>query len=245
MSIVDNPIKVKPIAYNEWSEPDPSIIINESFSYNNHFLILSSKPVPPTGKTYMEVTVTTATNNKYFRYIPLYFGIHRDPTTGITINDCIFGSVYYKQSQDIQIFEHKSGGVSSNRIYTRPESLSAKLPITKSVIGIGVDMNANTINLYTDGKLLYTISPTQFTIKTNATNNPWYFAIYSPEMQFVGGKINYGRYKLKYKPTGYVSMYQYYYPVVTTPYTPPVIIEPPYDPNMRVDFDCKIDIENE
>lgn len=245
MSNTDNPIRIKPVAYNEYSEPDPSIVMAETFSYKNHFLLLSSKPVPPTGNTYMEFTITGSMNNKYFRYLPLYVGIHKEPSLGNIRTDCILGSIYYKKGQKLHYFEHTKS--SPTRTFSVPEKLTARLPIQGTVIGIGVNMIQNTINIYTDGNLLYTISPTKFNMSQNADTDPWYFAIYCSEVELVSGRVNYGRYKLAYKPNDYKSMYDYYYyPSRTTAAkdftgTLEVVTNNKWT---RGDFDGKIDIEN-
>ena len=263
-TLIDNPIKIKPIAYNELHEPCPKIISFESFSYDKKFLILSSHTIPSSGDWYMELIITSKSSNYDFRYIPLMLGIHREPFKGILRADYILGSIYYQRGQKLYYKEYVSDKyllVDNYRGITHiPKKLYTSLPIKsippdenssiwRGVIGLGVNLKEKTLSIYKDGILLYTMSEiTEF----SKLDGYWYFAIYGAEQALVSGKINYGRYKFLYKDIienkyeiTYNSLYDYHYPPETTTYHPPVIYEPPYRDLHRADFDCSINVENE
>ena len=263
-TLIDNPIKIKPIAYNELHEPCPKIISFENFSYNNKFLILSSHAIPSSGNWYMELTITSKSSNYDFRYIPLMLGIHREPFKGILRADYILGSIYYQRGQKLYYKEYvadKYLTVDNYRGITHiPEKLYTSLPIKsippnenspiwKGVIGLGVNLRDKILSIYKDGILLYTMTDiTEF----NTLTGYWYFAIYGAEQALVSGKINYGRYKFLYKDIikdkyeiTYKSLYDYHYPPEEITYHPPIIYEPPYPDLHRADFNCSINVENE
>lgn len=263
-TLVYNPIKIKPIAYNELDEPCPKIISYESFSYDKQFLILSSHAIPVSGNWYMELTITSKSSDYDFRYVPLMLGIHREPFKGVLRADYILGSIYYQRGQKVYYKEYVSDKflvVDGYRGVTHiPERLTTSLPIKsippneespiwKGIIGLGVNLRDKTISIYKDGILFYTITNiTEF----SALTGYWYFAIYGSERALVSGKINYGRYKFLYNNTiknkyniTYRSLYEYYYPPESSTYHPPVVYEPPYKDLYRADFDCSINVENE
>lgn len=220
----DQPIKIRPIPYNHISEPDPSIVSGESFNCSKPFLILSSRDIPKDKKVYMEVTITQHPRNDNIRHIPLYLGIHKEPSMGVLNNDCVFGSLYYTVTEDFQIRERHRG--STDEAKQNVPKLYARIPITNTVIGMGVSIADNTITLYSDGKLFYTITPTTFIMKNSADR--WYFAIYNELYEVLHGRINYGRYKTKFLPEGYINLYNHL-TTIEKP-KPPDVIPPPYDP---------------
>lgn len=221
---IDQPIRIRPVSYNHLSEPDPSLVSGEFFNCNNPFLILSSRSIPKDQKVYMEVTITEHPRNDNIRHIPLYLGVHKEPSMGVLANDCILGSLYYTMAQDYEIRERHRG--STDEAKQNVPKLYARIPIVGTVIGMGVSIADNTITFYSDGKLFYTITPTTF-IMANSTDR-WYFAIYNELYETLHGRINYGRYKTKFLPEGYINLYNYLDSLV--PEKPPVIPTPPYDP---------------
>ena len=87
-------IRVRPIAYNWKMAPDPSIISGDHFHCTKPFTIFCSKVIPKDKKVYMEVTITLHPTNSFIRHLPIYLGLHREPSMGTLCNDFIFGSAY-------------------------------------------------------------------------------------------------------------------------------------------------------
>lgn len=204
---VNQTLKIKPVAYDYNSEPDSGIVSGESFNCTKPFMIFSSMPIPKSSKVYMEVTVTYHPDNNTIRHIPLYLGIHKEPSYGILVNDCVLASIYYSTTQDFIIKEKTLGST----VFTESSvpKLYAKIPIVKTVIGLGVDTFTNTISIYSDGKLFYSFSPKLFNIIDSTKS--WYFILYNELSESINGKLNFGRYKTEYLPDGYCTLYQHYW----------------------------------
>ena len=171
----------------------------------------------------MEVTITQHPRNDNIRHIPLYLGVHKEPSMGILANDCILGSLYYTVAQDYEIRERHRG--STDEAKQNVPKLYARIPIVNTVIGMGVSIEDNTITFYSDGKLFYSITPTTFIMKNSIDR--WYFAIYNELYETLHGKVNYGRYRTKYLPEGYTNLYAHL-ATIEKP-KPPDIVTPPYD----------------
>ena len=73
-----------------------------------------------------------------------------------------------------------------------------------------------------DGDLFYSFSPK--TLKLNDSEN-WFFFIYNEMEETLSGRFNFGRFGFEHQPTGYKSLYDYYYPQVT-PSLPVVVPDP-------------------
>lgn len=248
MARVNQPIKIKPVAFNNLGDPDSTIVSGESFSCDKPFLIVASKEVPSCSKVYMEVTVTKQISSKSIRHVPIYLGLHKEPSYGVLNNDCMFASCYYQVGGDFDIFEKPKG---STTVTTQPVGkLQARIPIVETVIGLGVDTFENTVSIFCDGKLFYSFKPQLFDIETNvAKGSRWYMAIYSKLYQSLSGTINYGRYKTKYLPEGYCTLYQHYW---DHEYLEPIDIEfsmevegiPAYEGIRYYDIDYQMEVEN-
>ena len=202
------PIKIRGIPYNQLSIQDDSKINGDTFSSNSPFMIICNKPIPKNYKTYMEFTITEHPNNSMYRHLPLYVGLHKEPSFGILNSDFIIGTVYYTLSNmNYDIMERYNAA--GNPIHQNVSKTHAKIPILNTVIGIGADIPNNKINIYSDGSLFYSFSPTTFNL-SNETED-FYFVIYSKFNERIKGNVNYGRYKTNYMPEGYWNLYQYYY----------------------------------
>lgn len=210
MAIVNDFIRIKPIAYNYLNQQDNSIVNGESFNCNKRFMIISAKPIPKQYKTYVEFTINRHPSNPTIRFIPIYLGIHKEPSFGMLNSDFCIGTVYYlttSENLDFDIMERYNAAAETTH-QTVPK-LFAKIPIEKTVIGVGVDIPNNSITLYSDGKEFYSFSPVTF--KLNEQEEDMYFVLYSMFNEQLTGFINYGRYKTTYLPEGYWNLYQYYY----------------------------------
>lgn len=203
MANIDQPIKIKPVPYTNNGFPNPYLVSGETFDSSIKFIILSSVSLPKESKVYMEVTINTSDAIQNLKYIPLYFGIHKDPYSGILGNDYVLLSCFYTKTTDFHAIERKKGEQSK---ITTIHKILTKIPIVGSTIGLGIDMSENTVSIYTDGRLLYQYEATNVDFNDE---DPWYFALYSDQPNHtIKGRINYGRYKTSYLPTGYKTLYK-------------------------------------
>lgn len=230
-------IKIKGVGFNEYSEPDTSIITNEAFEASGQWLILSSYSIPKNTKVYMELIITENMAIDQIRHLPIYLGIHKEPSSGILNTDCIFMSLYYSSLIDFEIFEKykhmKNGSLVIENNNQEVGTIKTKLPIVNAVLGIGVDITNNTVTIFNDGKEFYSFSPELYSL---ADEGDWYFAIYSKQSIFMKGKINFGRYKTEYLPEGYYTLYQLYYPsLYKSSYVVPIEeVDNPYKDDYRL-----------
>jgi len=213
------------IPYDERSERKDSIINGEEFEYNDRFLLISNKEIPKDSRIYAEITITEHPYNKEIRHVPIYLGIHKEPSWGVLASDCCLGNVFYKryftQTENdgeylaFNMMErHNHAGVMTQQFTF---NVYAKVPIINGVIGVGIDMLNNTINLYSEGRLFYSFKPQTFDM--NNQSNSVFLAFYQSEVgEHIKGFINLGRYKTAYLPTGYFTMYQEYFDKMPSSY---------------------------
>ena len=189
----------------------------------------------------MEVTITLHPANSFIRHLPIYLGLHREPSMGTLCNDFIFGSAYYTKTRDYRIFERKQSLVQFTE--QSVPKLYARIPVVGSAIGLSADIENNLITIYVNGNKFYSFSPMSFTLKEN--DDPWYFAIYNELMETLSGKFNFGRYKFEYPQKDCISLYEAY----AIPEQPAPPTEPPTNPHNGMDFrfsdiESKIKAEN-
>lgn len=201
---------IRPIGYNFLGEQDEDLTTEDSFSVDQPFLVIANKPIPKYSKLYIEITVTVHPDNPKIRYIPLYLGVHKEPSSGILNSDFCLGSVYYttwSDNIDFDIMEryNKAGSVT----HTRQHDTEYKIPILNTVIGLGVDLPANKIEIYSDGNLFYSFTPKTWVLNQQSDNI--YFAIYGLFYEQIEAYINFGKYKTQYLPDGYWTLYNQYY----------------------------------
>ena len=212
--------RIMPVAYNDKSVKDVSILNDEHFAHKGQFLLLSDKAIPKNSKVYMEITVTKQSIEKDIRHIPIYVGIHKEPSFGILASDFCLGNVFYTKSQYLNTYSSKDYYLAfhvMDRYATQLnienqffKTVTSKVPILNTVIGIGVDMVTGYINIFTDGQLFYSFKPVQFDI-TNQPNDI-FFAMYMAEAtEYIEGDFNLGRCGVKYLPAGYLSLYDEYF----------------------------------
>ena len=213
--------RILPIAYDGNSDQDNSIVNGEKFSCKKRFMILSSKPIPKYSKSYMEFTVTYHPTNVGLRHLPFYVGIHKEPSDGFMVSDFCLGSIYYcnpyiyldkkdyTHPLDFQYIERYQRNADT-RITRYEGKLTGPVPDLKMVIGVGVDMNSNTITIYSNGIRVYSFHPKEFNLRTEQ-DSIFFCIVNLLDGENVSGSINYGRIQMKYKPNDYWSLYQYYY----------------------------------
>ena len=213
--------RILPVAYDGDSVQSNSIVSGEKFTCKKKFTILSSKPIPKYSKAYMEFTIKQHPSNAKIRHLPLYIGIHKEPSVGgMLVADMCLGSIfycnpyYYSDPKDwlhptsIQYVERYQYNAVVN-VTKNTQRLGSRIPSVDHVIGIGVDTVANTISIYVEGDKMYSFKPTTFNINSQPDN--FYFCITYQEDGLLSGSVNFGRYKCKYTPAGYWTMYQLYY----------------------------------
>ena len=198
-------MKITPIAYDNESTYREDMISDTVFTANTPFLILSSQPIPKNVNIYFEFEITEYKENPLFRHLPLYVGIHKEPSSGIFATDFSLGSIYYTRRQDFETYEQYNKTAYSEH-YKVPTTKS-RLPIKGTIIGVGVNSTRNQITIYSDGKPFYSFRPREFNLNEDGD---FYFAIASKVYANIAGNINFGTYPLKYRPEGYWDMNQYY-----------------------------------
>lgn len=201
---------IRPIGYNFKGEQDEDLTSEDSFSVDQPFLVIANKPLPRYSKLYIEVTVTSHPDNPKLRYVPLYLGVHKEPSSGILNSDFCLGSVYYTtwtDNIDFDIMERyqRAGSVT----HTKQHDTQWKIPINGTVIGLGVDLPANKIEIFSDGNLFYSFTPKTWVLNEQTDN--LYFAIYGLFYEQIEAYINFGKYKTQYLPDGYWTLYDQYY----------------------------------
>lgn len=216
MSLTTDTLRIKALGFDaETDVMDDSITDGIKFDHTGRFLLLSDKAIPKNKAVYIEFTVTSYTVNNDIRHIPLMVGVHKEPSLGILNSDYCLGSLYYTKnswytgidSVSYLAFKVEEKYASRFPIVSYVQEIQAKVPLRKSIIGIGVNMISNSINIYVDGLLFYTFSPSVLNMNTDEEN--YYFAIYAPELgKNLKGSINFGRHGVKYLPSGYFSFYQ-------------------------------------
>ena len=140
-------------------------------------------------------------------YIPIYVGVHKEPTTGMLSNDFCLGSVFfYNETGKYDVIEkHNRTGATNkyapNIYYNRPASVN-------KIIGVGIDRPNNTISVYVEGKLIYTFSPSLFNLDSDEGKcyPSLYFSIDNKKK--IVGKANFGKSVLMYTPEGYISTFK-------------------------------------
>lgn len=211
--------KIRGLGFNSMSVQDDGITDDGiNFHWTGTFLILSNKAIPKDSQVYMELQVTSQPAQKDIRHIPLMLGVHKEPSFGIVNADCCLGGIYYCRTTyyvgmpndsyiSYRIIDKLYQGAMES---TFMHDVETRVPIKKDILGIGVNMLANLITIFVEGKEFYSFSPKYFHM--NKDESEFYFAIYCPEpLEHVEGILNFGRYGTKYLPDGFSSLYAQLY----------------------------------
>ena len=86
-------MKITPVAYDNESTYREDMISDTVFTASTPFLIISSQPIPKDTNMYFEFEITDYKENPLFRHLPLYVGIHKEPSSGIFATDFSLGSI--------------------------------------------------------------------------------------------------------------------------------------------------------
>ena len=198
-------MKITPVAYDNKSTYRADMISDTVFNASTPFLIISSQPIPKDTNIYFEFEITDYKENPLFRHLPLYVGIHKEPSSGVFATDFSLGSIYYTRRQDFETYEQYNKSAYSAH-YKVPTTKS-RVPIKGTIIGVGVNSSRNQITIYSDGKPFYSFRPREFNLNDDGE---FYFAIASKVYADIEGNINFGTYPMKYRPEGYWDLNQYY-----------------------------------
>lgn len=198
-------MKITPVAYDNESTYREDMISDTVFTASTPFLIISSQPIPKDTNMYFEFEITDYKENPLFRHLPLYVGIHKEPSSGIFATDFSLGSIYYTRRQDFETYEQYNKSAYSAH-YKVPTTKS-RIPIKGTITGVGVNASRNQITIYSDGKPFYSFRPREFNLNEDGE---FYFAVASKVYADITGNINFGTYPMKYRPEGYWDMNQYY-----------------------------------
>jgi hypothetical protein len=199
--------KVFMVPYNNTSEPDSALCIDGlNFSINEAFLLISNKPIAKHSKVYFEFTIKNYTQSVGRRNIPIYAGIHKEPSFGILNADFCIGSLFYVEGKDYDIIEKYNK--TAEDLHRVPGHIYSKIPGATDVIGVSVDYDNNFICFYNNGKPFYSFYPSLF--KINEEEN-FYLCIWGNIASDLKGNVNFGRNGASYLPDGYNTVYGEYY----------------------------------
>lgn len=210
--------------YNADSMPDDSITDGLKFATDKPFFLICNKPI--TGKMYFEFTIDSYYPIKSFRNIPIYAGVSKEPSFGVLNADFCIGSLFYKEGEDYDI-ESKYNAAMEN-YHGSPANIEWRIPGATDVIGVGVDINANTITYFVNGNVFYSYKVPTFNMKDEGNlyfclwGNTYYKYIRSDntyrsgddvleESKKIEGWCNFGKNSLQYLPLGYTSIYGMYF----------------------------------
>lgn len=213
--------KVYMTAYDANSMPNENITADGiNFKWNEPFFLICNKPLE--GKLYFELTISKYYPIAAFHNIPLYIGVSREASFGTLNADFCIGSLYYENGKNYDIQEKYNA--SGTNTHTSPTSIYTRIPGATDIIGVGVDVPNNTITFYNNGNAFYSFSPSEF----HLSSHKFYFCIYSDifykeityddkttneekNEKYITGYINFGKTSTVYTPSGYTSIYGYYY----------------------------------
>ena len=210
---------ISTIAYDKNSIITDDIIISgNKFKSSGIFSLISNKAIPKDSNSYIEVVINSYSGNKDIRHLPIYLGLHKEPLNGILETDHSIGSIYYMKDSSRVLsttgayinFTIKEKQGYSLPITRYANSITARVPLLKTIIGIGIDTWNNRLTLFSDGKELYSW---QCIFDTMDLNTNYYFFLHSNEVSTknIEGEINYGKYNTVYSPSNYSSLYSLLY----------------------------------
>ena len=250
---------ILPVAYDGNSVQTNSIVSGEKFTCKKKFTIFSSKPIPAYAKVYMEFTINQHPSDSLIRHLPIYVGVHKEPSIGVMTADLCLGSIYYcnpyyydnpndySHPTSFQYIERYNQNAKLT-ITKNTQRLGSRVPMVKHVIGIGVDRTTNTISIYVEGQRMYSFQPTTFSLTTDLDD--FYFCLHFPLDDTISGSVNFGRYKCLYTPEDYWTLYQQHFykqAAIWDIYTtiqagevypnPPIEVEPFWIVNLKVEND--------
>ena len=205
---------------------------------NESCLFLGNRLLPKDTVTLIELTVNSYTPLPNIRHLPLYVGVHEEPSLGILNASCCFGSLFYEEGKDYDCFEHVNGGTSLTRFV--PSKIYSRIPAATEVIGIKYDPLANEISIYRDGNLFYKFSP-QY---NNLATGDFYPAVFVMNNCNLDARINFGKKGLQFPQTGAMSLFGFYFK--KKPLTPEIVFDLIAEPDptrFMVDDDILVDLD--
>lgn len=175
-----------------------------NFEIDRLCLLISNHRILKGERVYFELTIDDYNRQSNIVHIPMYVGVHKDPASGLLVNDCSLGTLYYKAGEDYSILENDrniAGFSMSN-----PESITAPTITTKDIVGVAIDSVNNKITIYNNGIVLYSWTPTALDLSTDEER--FYACIYvNIAGANIKGSVNFGRYSVKYLPDGFTTIF--------------------------------------
>ena len=194
-----------------------------NLSTNEAFLAISNKAVPKYFKSYFEFEVVSYTPITYKRNVPIYVGIHREPSSGILNPDFCIGSIFYTEGKDFDIIEKYN--YSATNTHSTPSKIYTRIPGNTDIVGVGFNPFTNTITIYNNGKKFYSFQPIEFNVASD--DSPFYFCLWGNIPCKLKAQINFGKFGCQYTPTGYRTIYGIYYRKI----------------HANADIDCSVTVE--
>lgn len=234
--------KIFMVSYDDKSRPNNEILSPNglSFKTDKAFLLICNFPIKD--RAYFEFTINNYYPIKIYKNIPIYVGIHKEPSFGTLNSDFMIGSLYYNaETLEYDIMSKYSKQYLN--YHTHPDHIYYRRPGAQDVIGVGVDYATNTVKIFVNGKLFYNIENKTFDEDGNEiasfdlTSGTFYFCIWSniyykkilsdfnynsddediEKSKEINGVINFGSTYSPYVPDGYNTMYSLYANYVNPP----------------------------
>lgn len=183
-----------------------------NLSTNEAFLAISNKAVPKYFKSYFEFEVVSYTPITYKRNVPIYVGIHREPSSGILNPDFCIGSIFYTEGKDFDIIEKYN--YSATNTHSTPSKIYTRIPGNTDIVGVGFNPFTNTITIYNNGKKFYSFQPIEFNVASD--DSPFYFCLWGNIPCKLKAQINFGKFGCQYIPSDYRTLYGIYYRQIDT-----------------------------
>jgi len=212
MPISSEEMRLKLLAYDANSNIDNSVITKGLyFDITGNYFLFINKAIPKYSNVYIEFEVTDCDMSNDIRHIPLMVGVSKEPSKGYLNTDYCIGSLYYTKNTWAPAINPSSYLAykliekygSANPVVTFNSNVTSRPPIKNSVIGIGVDMKNNTINIYIDGQFFYGFTPDYFHLNDKPNV---YLALYSLEVnKHISGVFRFGKDTMKYHPVIYID----------------------------------------
>ena len=176
-----------------------------NFDTSEPGIIIGNRPIPGSVPIYFEVEILDCTHPIGLRYIPIYLGIHKEPSLGILNANCCLGAAYFIEDKDYDIVEQY--GQTPNLIHQVPDKIWSRVPAKSDTLGVLIDPITNTITIYNNEKKFYSFSPKKCVIREGL----YYPTIYFSTNYRVKGRVNFGKFKFDFPKDGAFSLYSYYF----------------------------------
>lgn len=206
-----------------------------NFEIDRLCLLISNHRILKGEKVYFELTIDDYNRQSNVIHIPMYVGVHKDPASGLLVNDCSLGTLYYQMGGDYEILENDRNIAGFTR--SNPSSITAPTITPKDIIGVAIDSVNNKITIYNNGIVLYSWTPTALNLTTD--NERFFACVYvNIAGADIKGSFNFGRHSLKYLPAGFTGIFEIHnsYPDPPTKYNfDPIVVTSKIDGRLWIE----------